>query len=79
MLMGVFSQAREITSLLVGSLLSTAWVEVINFFPAFVGAIVAGDWTGVFVRLLILVSAGLMIYRLVRKMPFMTLQSIQDV
>ena len=71
-------QSREVTSLLVGSLLSTAWTEVISFFPSFIGAILAGDWTGVIVRLLILASCMMVIYRLVRKMPFMVLKSVVD-
>ena len=65
-----------IAMMFVGSLLSAAWQNVIDFFPAFIEAIVAKDWSEACIRLLIIASAVLMIYRLVRKMPFVALRSV---
>lgn len=78
LLLEAFVQSGEIVGLLIGSLLSTAWTEVMNFFPSFIEEITAGDWAGVVIRVLILVSCTMIVYRIVRKMPFMTLRSMSD-
>lgn len=76
MIIQAYVQSREFVQMFVGSLLSAAGQNIINFFPAVVEAIAAKNWGEVCIRLLILAGAVLMIYRLVRKMPFMLLRSI---
>lgn len=76
MIIQAYAQSREFVQMFVGSLLSAAWQNVIDFFPAFIEAIVAKDWSEACIRLLIIASAVLMIYRLVRKMPFVALRSV---
>ncbi|HMR73395.1 MAG TPA: hypothetical protein PKD68_05330 [Candidatus Saccharibacteria bacterium] len=72
----LYTQVRETTQVFLESLLLAAWQNVTDFFPAFIQALAAKDWSEVLVRLLILVGTVVMVYRLVRKMPLTVLKLV---
>lgn len=74
----IYVQSREFAQVFFGALLSAAWQNIVDFFPALIEALAAKDWSEAIIRLLVLAGTVVMIYRLVRKMPFMALKSIGD-
>ena len=78
MILDMFKQTKETSSLLFEAVLSAAWNSVIESLAGIAPAFLAHDWRGLAVNVFVLITTIVLIYRLIRHNLQSTLAYLLD-